>query len=72
MVSDPAMTVMLLELPGFVDLCFVDEDGLYDVTFCGEEVHTLECGAKMKTAQHAKLGRAVAEAFAISHGWVEA
>lgn len=68
MVNDPAMTVTLLAHHGFVSLNFI-EDGakFYEACFCGESSHSEECGAKMETATNTRLGRAVAEAYALAN-----
>lgn len=70
MVNDPAMTVMLMKRKDFVSVDQISdgsEPEIYDATFCSAEVHSLDCH-RLFDVQNPKLGRAVAEAFAIAKG----
>jgi len=68
MVSDTAMTVMLMEKDSFVSVTL--DEGVYYVDFCGRDHHNENCD-DFHSADSSKLGRAVAEAFALANGWSE-
>ncbi len=68
--DDPEIAMRLLNHDGFVSLNFL-EPGVYEAIFCGEDVHTDQCGDKMATSQSTAPERAIAEAFALANGWPE-
>ena len=67
MVNDPAMTVMLLEK--------MPEPSLWLESNPGDAVKIWGCSADMSTnldnGWSDRIGRAVAESFALAHGWTE-
>lgn len=75
-VDDPAMTVMLIGLPGFMSLCQMDspahESCRYHAAFCGAAEHTKDCGTHIEMAYADSTGRAVAEAAAKAWAVVDA
>lgn len=62
MVNDPAMTVMLLEKMTLAHLMFLRSTNMWRCCADGREQHFVHSE---------KLGRAVAEAFALANGWTK-